>query len=96
MNSYIGKVLDERFARAGALSEKREGERKQRKRVIIDLALEAYQSQRFGGEVEKGQTNAQPPQMDAEFRQAAITQIRTFIFAGMYVCVGQTLRREMC
>ncbi|KAK5121956.1 hypothetical protein LTR85_004528 [Meristemomyces frigidus] len=82
MIAYIGKVLDERFARAGAVDERPGREKKQRKRVIIDLALEAYQSQQAGSETGKGHASRQPPQMDAEFRQAAITQIRTFIFAG--------------
>ncbi|KAK4540921.1 hypothetical protein LTR36_008429 [Oleoguttula mirabilis] len=82
MNRYIGKVLDERFARADNIAGRPVGERKQRKRVMIDLALDAYQSQQSGGEAEKAQVNTNPPQMDAEFRRAAITQIRTFVFAG--------------
>jgi len=80
MKGYIGKVLDERFARAATTSENAvAGQKKQRKRTILDLALEAYQTEL--NEAEKGQKKAQPA-MDAEFRSGAITQIRTFIFAG--------------
>ena len=79
MNSYIGNVLDQRFSQGqstldGAPSQKG----KQRKRVIVDLALEAYQSQK----AEAQNLTSQSVGMDREFKQAAITQIRTFLFAG--------------
>jgi len=80
MNSYIGKVLDERFAKAGTESASAYvGQKKQRRRAILDLALDAYQAEL--NQAEKGQEKGQLA-MDAEFKQGAITQIRTFIFAG--------------
>lgn len=84
MTRYIGNVLDERFAKSGggALNDGVKGQKKQRKRAILDLALEAYQSQQtISNEAKKGRAEASV-EMDAEFKQAAITQIRTFIFAG--------------
>ena len=55
------------------------GQKKQRKRVIIDLALEEYRSQK--DDAENGKTKP-GSKIDDEFKQAAITQIRAFIFAG--------------
>jgi cytochrome P450 len=79
MNSYLSKVLDERFAKDQAMANGAPGQKKQRKRVIIDLALEAYRSQQTDSERVQAKSN---PGIDGEFKQAAITQIRTFIFAG--------------
>ena len=79
MNSYLGKVLDERFAQDQATANGAPGQKKQRKRVIIDLALEEYRSQQT--ESGKGSANSKSG-IDEEFKQAAIVQIRTFIFAG--------------
>lgn len=74
MNEYIGKVLDERFASKEATAGK-----KQRKRTIIDLALDSYIS--GDGDMENdaaaSTTSNEPPAMDAEFRKGAITQIRS-------------------
>jgi hypothetical protein len=80
MNKYLGKVLDKRFSQAGQQSSNtvQPGQKKQRKRAIIDLAFQAYQSQVQDG---AGTSDAMPV-MDAEFKKSAITQIRTFIFAG--------------
>lgn len=79
MNAYIDKVLEERFVKEQPSSNGAPGQKKQRKRVIIDLALEAYRSQQAGSE--GGQAKSSTG-IDDEFKQAAITQIRTFIFAG--------------
>lgn len=78
MNNYLGKVLDERFAAAG-VSNSNPGQKK--KRTVIDLALESYNS---GVEVdpEKEHTISAAPVMDSAFRAGAITQIRVFLFAG--------------
>ena len=77
MNKYIGKVLDERFASKEVTTTKR-----QRKRTIIDLALDSYVSN--AGDVEKDAAAAaasnEPLVMDAEFRKGAITQIRLVVF----------------
>lgn len=76
MKRYIGKMLDERFASKEVVNEKN-----QRKRTIIDLALDSYISS--GGDVEEkldsSATNNLPQVMDAEFREGAITQIRSVI-----------------
>ena len=79
MNAYIDKVLEDRFAKDQPVANSAIGMRSQRKRVIIDLALEEYRSQQ--ADTEKGQTKPASG-IDREFKQAAITQIRTFIFAG--------------
>jgi cytochrome P450 len=85
MNRYIGNVLDERFARSDASTTSgTSGQKKERKRAILDLALNAYQAQRAGTNIEKGSIaeTSTAPVMDAEFKKMAITQLRTFIFAG--------------
>ena len=78
MVNEIGRMLDERFSGAVAAqaSDTVSGQKKPRKRAIIDLALDAYRQE----DPEGAETGA--PKMDARFRRAAITQIRTFIFAG--------------
>ena len=81
MNAYIGKVIDERFAHEKPTSNGTPGQKKQRKRAIIDLALEAYRDQQVTPDTEKGQGRPSGG-VDEEFKLAAITQIRTFIFAG--------------
>lgn len=81
MRSYIGKVLDQRFMKeaqsANGLANESVGGKKQRKRAILDLALEGYKAQQEVGSQFKASAG-----MDSEFREAAISQIRTFIFAG--------------
>ncbi|KAK5120427.1 hypothetical protein LTR85_006366 [Meristemomyces frigidus] len=69
MDRYIGKRLDERFAT-------REGRGKSK--AVVDLALEAYLKEVKGttGDLSKVKT------MDPEFKQAAISNMKTFIFAG--------------
>jgi len=74
MVDYVGKVLDERFAQVHPETNVA-GQRRPRRRAVIDLALDAYQAQ---GNSEGGKA----VRMDAEFRTFAISQIRTFIFAG--------------
>lgn len=81
MKRYIGKMLDERFASKEVVNEKN-----QRKRTIIDLALDSYISS--GGDVEEkldsSATTNQPQVMDAEFREGAITQIRSVIIFFLF------------
>ena len=50
---------------------------KDRKRSVIDLALDAYQK-----EFQHPTTPTKSPPMDAHFRTAAIDSMKTFIFAG--------------
>lgn len=91
MKRYIGKMLDERFASKEVVNEKN-----QRKRTIIDLALDSYISS--GGDVEEkldsSATNDLPQVMDAEFREGAITQIRSviifFLFSYKYTYMTST------
>ena len=79
MSGYIDKVLEQRYAKDKSASNGAIVQKKQRKRVIIDLALEAYRSQQAdSGHVQSKSGTG----IDEEFKQAAITQIRTFIFAG--------------
>lgn len=77
---YIGAVLDKRFTKARdaqTLSTEMNGGKKQRKRAILDLALEGYKAQQEADGQHKASAG-----MNVEFRDAAIAQIRTFIFAG--------------
>lgn len=69
MDRYIGKRLDERFAT-------REGRGKSK--AVVDLALEAYLKEVKGttGDISGVQS------IDPEFKQAAISNMKTFIFAG--------------
>jgi cytochrome P450 len=69
MNRYLGKRLDERFA-----SRESRGKTKH----VIDLALEAYLKEVKGG---SGDTT-QVTKLDPEFRIAAVSNMRTFVFAG--------------
>ena len=79
MNAYIGKVLDERFAkREPDANGAPPGQKKQRKRAVIDLALEAYRAQMSSEDGEKLSNKAYIG-IDKEFREAAITQMRTFV-----------------
>ncbi|KAH7127134.1 putative P450 monooxygenase [Dendryphion nanum] len=71
MDSYIGKVLDDRFT--GRVSS---SEMKTRKRTGVDLALEAWAK-------ESGQdVDSKTATMDPEFRKHAINQLETLMFAG--------------
>lgn len=69
MHRYISKCLDERFAT-------REGRPKSK--AVIDLALTAYEKdiQAQGGDVSKVKG------VDPAFKTAAISNVKTFIFAG--------------
>lgn len=71
MDQYIGNVLDERFK-----VRETSAPSNSRKRVGIDLSLEAYFK-------EKGQDfDAQTGTMDAAFRHNAIENMLTLLFAG--------------
>lgn len=87
MSSYIGKVVDERFAKRLAESESEfkstEKSRTPTSRTILDLALDSYLS--GSSNQDEAIENAQdgpPPAMDSACKAGVITQIRTFLFAG--------------
>lgn len=71
MDRYIGRQLDQRFAT-------REGRGKSK--AIVDLALEAYLKEVKGtqGEIDLSKVKG----IDPEFRKAAISNMKTFVFAG--------------
>ena len=71
MDRYIEKVLDERFASRNGKAPK--GKRK----PVIDLALDQYQSLQLERGVSKARTG-----VDKAFKRSAMDQMRTFIFAG--------------
>jgi cytochrome P450 len=77
MNRYIGRLLDERFSSRATRNEATGGKRQ---KYVIDLALEAYLKEA------KGATSQDDPNkittMDPAFRTAAISNIKTFLFAG--------------
>ena len=75
MNAFLSKVLDERFAKSSSQSNGAPGQKKVRKRAVIDLALESYRSQLDG-------PSRKDAGIDEEFKQAAMVQIRAFILAG--------------
>lgn len=76
MNRYIGGLLDERFSTRSSRDEANTGKRQ---KYVIDLALESYLK-------EKAATEGTPPDkvttLDPTFRTAAISNIKTFLFAG--------------
>ncbi|OQO03660.1 hypothetical protein B0A48_10325 [Cryoendolithus antarcticus] len=76
INNYLGEVLDKRFQEI--LHEKSADEStssKERKRAIIDLAVESYDK-------EADSKTHQTTRLSSDFRRNAITQIRVFLFAG--------------
>ncbi|QDS68721.1 hypothetical protein FKW77_004031 [Venturia effusa] len=71
----IGDELDRRFAN----SSEQFDEAKSRRRSMLDVALDTYNSEVRG--LSTSNENGKRT-MDASFRQSAIDQIRTFVFAG--------------
>ena len=67
MNRYIGRFLDERFA---TRSERR------KTKCIIDLALESYLKEN------KSDADLKAMNLDPAFKEAAISNMKVFIFAG--------------
>lgn len=76
MNRYIGRLLDERFSTRSARNEATGGKRQ---KYVIDLALESYLKEAAGAGSETAKEIAH---MDPAFRTAAISNIKTFLFAG--------------
>jgi cytochrome P450 len=68
MNSYISKILEERYATYDPSLPKRKS--------ILDLALESY----FEWQREQGMTGSTT--IDETFKEYAIDQVKIFIFAG--------------
>ena len=69
MDRYVGARLDERFA--GRQS-------RGRSKHVIDLALETYLKEIKGSSGDDTQTK----QLDPEFKEAAISNVKTMLFAG--------------
>lgn len=83
MVEYIGKVLDERFAKRLAESEGKAKTPARRSRTVLDLALDSYLSgESQPDEKDEHVRDGAAPVMDSAFKAGVITQIRTFIFAG--------------
>ncbi|QSZ30934.1 hypothetical protein DSL72_000493 [Monilinia vaccinii-corymbosi] len=71
MDNYLNKVLDARFV------EKRGSSSKNRKKPIIDIALDEYILQQEKDDVALGDRG-----LDQTFKQVSIDQMKTFLFAG--------------
>lgn len=71
MNRYIGNLLDERFETKRV----RPTEKIKRSKPIVDLALDTYLQNHATSKKEDGK-------LDPTFKRFAITQIKTFMFAG--------------
>lgn len=71
MISYVGHILDDRFA-----ASKSEAFKAKRSKVGVDLALEMYAKEL------SGLSDASSTTMNAEFRKAAIDNILTLLVAG--------------
>ena len=67
MDQYIGDELDKRY------NEYRDDPTNKRSKAIIDLVLQAHLH---------GEKEAKPQELEKEFRNFAIRQIRLFVFAG--------------
>lgn len=74
MNRYIGRLLDDRFS-----SRKDRDANTTRRKHVIDLALEAYLKEKASNENTPKETVTS---LDPTFRTAAISNIKTFLFAG--------------
>ncbi|KAM0712458.1 hypothetical protein Q7P37_011554 [Cladosporium fusiforme] len=77
MNRYIGRLLDERFSSRKARDASTTGST--RRKHVIDLALESYLKDKAGTE---GTSKESVTTLDSTFRTAAISNIKTFLFAG--------------
>lgn len=71
MNSFLEKVLDDRYAKSSGISSKSRG------KPAIDLALQEYNKQQEEENVTRSQRG-----IDQAFKTNAIDQMKTFIFAG--------------
>ena len=76
LDRLIGEELDRKFSASKQNGSTEKMSRKDRKRSVVDLALEAYQKESTNG------TKTRSGVMDARFRQNSIDSIKTFIFAG--------------
>lgn len=76
MNRYISRLLDERFSSRNTRDATTGGKRQKH---VIDLALEAYLKEKAASE---GTTKDKVASIDPAFRTAAISNIKTFLFAG--------------
>ena len=79
MVRYISRELDLRFR---SIRGSNNVTNKHRSKTIIDLALESY--------LDKQAQNGSSDMMDSTFQDFAISQIRTFVFAG-YESTGSTI-----
>lgn len=77
MDRYLGRCLDERFATRGAREQVTGGKRQKH---VIDLALEAYLKEVKN--VSRSEKQSTSTTIDPTFRNAAIANIKTFVFAG--------------
>ena len=79
LDRLIGEELDRKFSalKTSLNGSTEKPSRKDRKRSVVDLALEAYNNT-----TSSSNTNTIPGVMDATFRQNSIDSIKTFIFAG--------------
>ena len=81
LDRLIGEELDRKFSASKTTTATTEKpSQKDRKRSIVDLALEAYNKTLTTLSSPTNTTN--PGTMDATFRQNSIDSIKTFIFAG--------------
>ncbi|KAF2218014.1 hypothetical protein CERZMDRAFT_30635 [Cercospora zeae-maydis SCOH1-5] len=69
MNKYVGARLDERFAGR---------QTRGRSKHVIDLALETYLKEKKGS----GTNVDEMKSLDPEFKEAAISNVKTMLFAG--------------
>lgn len=89
MNRSIGRLLDERFS-AG---KEEDTCTTPRRKHVIDLALEAYFKDK--STTENLLTSKNPTTLDPNFRTAAISNIKTFLFAGHNTTSG-TISYALC
>ncbi|KAL3419819.1 P450 monooxygenase [Phlyctema vagabunda] len=71
MDSYLEKVLDDRYANRGDVPKIRKG-----RKPAIDLALDEYALQKGFG------VSGSARKIDKAFKRVALDQMRTFLFAG--------------
>lgn len=81
MDDYIARVLDNRYAASNGQPEVTKG-----RKPAIDLAVDEYARQQEDANMEKSSHG-----MDKEFKRVVLDQMRTFIFAGEWYALFDSM-----
>ncbi|KAK7978388.1 hypothetical protein PG988_005878 [Apiospora saccharicola] len=87
MDKFVSDELEAHFAIHAKGQDGSAPRAKKRSKPVVDLALEAYLSDQRGGS-SAADGKAAPLVMDARFKQFALSQMKTFLFAGYDTTAG--------